>query len=83
MVKHRFCNAKFSVQSRVPAPRNQDGCRRYNLQHGVEDMTEISSFPWSLAEKAYAIISMLLSALDKYIEVAEPTKTAWIAKSQK
>lgn len=76
MVKHQLCILKFSVQSRVPAPRNQDGCHRYNLLHGVEDMTEISSLPWSLAEKAYAIISILPSALDKYIEVAEPTKTA-------
>ena len=39
-------------------------------------MTEISSLPWSLAEKAYTIISILPSALDNYIEVAEPTKTA-------
>ena len=39
-------------------------------------MTEISSLPWSLAEKAYTIISILPSALDNYIEVAQPTKTA-------
>ena len=39
-------------------------------------MTEVSSLPWSLAEKAYAIIIILPSALDNYVEVAEHTKTA-------
>ena len=71
-----FVSIRSGVQIRPPAPRNQDGCHRYNLQHRVKDMTEISSLPWSLAEKAYTIISILPSALDNYIQVAEPTKTA-------